>query len=231
MLIDAGTSTSADSLVQYLKNQGVTKLDYAVFTHPHEDHIGGADDVLEVIAADTVLLPDCEADTANYRRMISAITSCGAQMIIPKPGDTYALGDASFKIYAPNSSSYDSVNDYSIVLRFIYGQTSVMFTGDAEQLSESEILEAFRASELKSDILKVGHHGSSTSSSVRFLRAVSPAYAVISCGLNNDYGHPHAITLRTLGDIGCDILRTDQLGTIVFSTDGENFTLLTKAAA
>lgn len=223
MLIDAGPPESADRLLSWLDMRGVRKIRYAVFTHPHADHIGGGDEVMLTYKVQTVLMPESEFDIPSFYRLRKALDFSGCEIISPAPGDSFEFGGATVKIYAPDGEIHENLNDMSIVLRVEYGATSVMFTGDAEEISENIILDTFRASELKSDILKVGHHGSSTSSTARFLQAVSPEYAVISCGKNNDYGHPHAVTLRKLRDIGASVLRTDEIGTVTFVSDGSVF--------
>ena len=221
MIIDAGPPEVSDDLIEWLNARGVKKIRYAVFTHPHADHIGGADEVLLNFGVETVIMPETEFDIPSYYRLGRAISLTGCETVFPRSGDSFELGGASFRILAPNSASSENLNDMSVVLRLEYKNTSLIFTGDAEEQSENEILEIYGISDLKSDVLKVGHHGSSTSSTVRFLQAVMPEYAVISCGRDNDFGHPHAVTLRKLEDIGAAVLRTDTLGTITFVSDGD----------
>ena len=221
MIIDAGPPETSEALIAFLEARGVHDIRYAVFTHPHADHIGGGDDVLLNFHVGTVIMPDAEFDIPAFYRLGRAISVTGCETITPRSGQSFDLGGARFTVIAPNSSDYENLNDMSIVLRLEYDDTSFMFTGDAEETSEIDILETYKASDLKSDVLKVGHHGSSTSSSARFLQAVMPEYAVISCGRDNDYGHPHAITLRKLEDTGAAVLRTDELGTVTFISDGK----------
>ncbi len=227
VLIDAGTSSSAQTLMAYIDTLGIDTFEYAVFTHPHEDHIGGADDVVNKYDIENVIMPDVDYDTANYRRLLDALeNSPETNVIEAQSGKSYKVGDLELNVLAPNSSKYSSTNDYSVVIRAVYFNTSVMLTGDAEELSENEILGKYSPAMLDSDILKVGHHGSSSSSSPAFLDAVSPEIAVISCGKGNDYGHPHKETVAALEERNIIINRTDLLGTIVYVTDGNEFSLL-----
>lgn len=230
MLIDAGPGSAEASLLEYLKNAGITKLEYAVFTHPHEDHIGGADGVVNSIDIKTVVMPDAQSTTVTYEKLLNAIDSRGCAITVPSPGDKYKLGDAVITVLAPNSKSYDSLNNYSIVLRLDWGESSFLFTGDAETPSENEMLKAF-PSLLDCDVLKAGHHGSSTASSQAFLDAVTPDIAVISCGAGNDYGHPHSEVLKRFASMNIEVLRTDLRGTIVMTTDGHDINAYSEKSA
>ena len=220
VLIDAGTNDSEKALKAYLDSQNVVDIEYAVMTHPHEDHIGGADMIFDTYKVKNAILPDVTHDTVTFERMLTTIERNNTNLLTSKSGDVYTVGDVSFKILAPVNTKYKSLNDYSVVVRVDYGGTSFMFTGDAEKLSEKEMLETHSKSEFACDVLKVGHHGSTTSSSVDFVRAVNPKFAVISCGKDNSYGHPHRETVSTLDGEGIEILRTDLLGNIVFKADG-----------
>lgn len=224
MLIDAGPNSAADSLLAYLDAQNIDELEYAVFTHPHEDHIGGADDVLNKIKVKNVIMPDVSDTTATFSRMLDAIEKNGSAIIISEAGQSFVLGSASFIILAPVSDGYSALNDWSVVLRLDYGKTSFMFTGDAETLSENQMTDKFDASEFKCDVYKAGHHGSTTSNSKAFLALCDPASAVISCGKDNDYGHPHYEIIKLFTDMGLDIYRTDTDGTLVFKSDGSKVT-------
>ncbi|MFA6947782.1 MAG: ComEC/Rec2 family competence protein [Eubacteriales bacterium] len=230
MLIDAGPGSSETSLLAYLSALGISELEYAVFTHPHEDHIGGADGVVNNIDVKKVIMPDAESSTVTFEKLLTAIDKRGCEVDVPAVGDTYSLGDAVFTVLAPNSSGYDSLNNYSIVMRLDYGESSFLFTGDAEALSEKEIL-ANSPKLLDCDVLKAGHHGSSTSSSQDFLDAVTPDIAVISCGAGNDYGHPHSETLTKYSAMNIRVLRTDLSGSIVITSDGHNITVAGDEAA
>ena len=223
MLIDAGTADNypASNVTDYLSDLGITSLEYFVITHPHLDHIGAADEVINMFEIETVIIPECEASTKAWGNVLTAIDENDVDTdIISRPGDTYTIGDASFKILGPvDPANEKETNNYSIVLRLVYGDTAFMFTGDAEKDSEAEILSEFDASEFSADVLKLGHHGSTTSTSTQFLNAVNPSLAIISCGVGNSYGHPHAETLELMQTEGIDILRTDFEGDIIICSD------------
>ena len=223
VLIDAGTNSSEDELKAYLDALGVTDIEYAVFTHPHEDHIGGADMVLSTYNVKRVILPDATATSKTYERMMDAIEAENCEVIEATPDYVFNVGEVKCTILAPISTSYTETNNYSVVIRADYGETSVLFTGDAEVDSEAEMLERYRFKGLLDcDLLKSGHHGSDTSSSQEFLNAVTPAYAVISVGEGNTYDHPKQETLTKYDAMKIRYFRTDKEGSIVFvSTGGE----------
>lgn len=218
MLIDAGEKDQTDTVINYLKAQGVKSLDYVIGTHPHSDHIGGLEGVIREFDVKNVLLPEKEHTTRIYEKLLDAIADKNLKVTIPKVGERCSLGEASFQIISPSRDYGDNLNNWSIGIRLVYGETSFVLCGDAEKEAEQDIL--LSGLPLKADVLKVSHHGSSTSSSPEFINAVSPRYAVISCGKNNDYGHPHKETLDLLKKQGINVLRTDQLGTIVIESDG-----------
>ncbi|HHU31459.1 MAG TPA: MBL fold metallo-hydrolase [Clostridia bacterium] len=219
MLIDAGNNNDAEFIVKYLKDQGVTKLDYVIGTHPHEDHIGSLDVVIDTFEIGKVFMPKVTHTTKTFEDVLLAIQNKSLKINSPEPGSVFVLGDAEFTILAPNSKSYKDLNNYSLVIKLVHGKNSFLFTGDAEDVSEKEILEA--GWDVVSDVLKVGHHGSSSSTTSVFLNEVNPTYAVISLGEGNDYGHPHKETLAKLTKKGVKIFRTDQQGTIIASSDGQ----------
>ncbi|KYH35993.1 hydroxyacylglutathione hydrolase [Clostridium tepidiprofundi DSM 19306] len=228
MLIDAGNNADSTLVVNYLKQQGVSKLDYLIGTHPHEDHIGGLDAVINTFNIGKVLMPKKVSTTKTYKDVILAIKNKGLKITVPVPGATYKLGAAEWTILAPGKDEdYEKTNNYSIVQKLRFGNTSFIFTGDAEDISEREILA--RKYDLKADVLKIGHHGSKTSTTKEFLVAVDPKYAVISCGKNNDYGFPHKTTMDKLKNRGITVYRTDECGTIVCTSNGKNISFDTKA--
>lgn len=222
MLIDAGDYTKGTAVQFYLKKQGVTKLDYVIGTHLDADHIGGLDVIITKFDCDVVMYPEYEKDTKSYFDLVDAMKDRNYQNTPPEVGKVYTLGEASFTVLAPVSESYEQENNYSIAIRLVYGDNSFLFLGDAESESEKEMLQSGR--KLKADVLKAAHHGSSSSLSEEFMQAVAPVYAVISCGKDNDYGHPHEAVLNILRRGGCRVFRTDEQGTVIACSDGREIT-------
>lgn len=229
MLIDAGDNKYGQTVVNYLKQNGVSTLDYIIGTHPHADHIGGLDDVIYAFNVKKIILPDVIHTTKTFEDVLIAIQDKELKITIPNVGDTYKLGNANFTILAPNSDSYDNLNNYSIVTKLEYGNTSFLFTGDAESTSENEILS--NNYNLQSDVLKVGHHGSNTSTTSNFLNAVNPKYAVIQVGTNNKYNHPDNETITKLQQKNIEIYRNDLNGTIIATSNGKNIKFNTKSSS
>jgi len=230
MLIDAGNNDDAYTVVNYLKSKGISTLDYVIGTHPHEDHIGGLDVVINSFVIGKVYLPRAISTTQNYIDALLAIKYKGLKVAEASGGVKLDVGQgATAELLAPNGTGYEELNDYSAVLRLTFGQTSFLFTGDAEGSSEAAMLRA--GYNLQADVLKVGHHGSSSSTSAAFLKAVSPKYAVISVGKDNDYGHPHAETLAKLATAGIKLYRTDRQGTVKATSDGRTITFNTQPTA
>ena len=226
MLIDAGNLGQDNLVLGYLASYGIKSLDYVVATHPHADHIGAMAAVIRAMDnIGTVLMPDAVSNTRTFENMLDAIEERDVSITIAKPGDTFTLGDAQIQILAPGSTAYSDLNDFSVVLRVTFGGSVFLFTGDADTKSENEQLAS--GLQLSADVLKVGHHGSRTSSLQRYLDAVSPSFAVISCGQGNSYGHPHREAMARLTGTGAEIYRTDENGTIIFTTDGTTITVST----
>ena len=223
MLIDGGNNNKGTTVQLYLKKQGVESLDYVIGTHPDADHIGGLDVIVYKYNCDTVIMPDYEKDTRTYQELVDVIHDKNMKITYPVVGEQYALGEAKFTIIAPNSNSYGgNANDYSVAILLEYGKNRFLFTGDAEEASEAEMLT--NGIDISADVYKVAHHGSRSASTQEFLNAVHPKYAVISCGEGNSYGHPHAEVLNRLRSMGVEVFRTDEQGSIIASSDGENIT-------
>lgn len=218
MLIDAGNREDGDMVVTYLKKQGVKKLDYVLATHPHEDHIGGMSAVIKNFTISDFYAPKKTQNTKTFEDMITTLK--GKQIKIAKAGVELDLGEnAKLQMLAPNADNYSDLNNYSAVVKLTFGNNKFLFMGDAEKLSEKEILD--NNFDVSCDVLKVGHHGSSSSSSKEFLDKTSPKSVVISVGKNNDYGHPHKETLTEFKKRNYTIYRTDIDGTVVLTSDGK----------
>ena len=226
LLIDAGNRGDGEEIVAYLKGKNISKIDYVVATHPHADHIGGMSDVIDSFEIGKIFVPRVASSdvptTKTYEDFLTSVQNKGLKLSAAKAGTTLFEGaDYKADCFAPCSEDYKELNDYSVVIKLSYGIHSFLFTGDAEILSENEMLNA--GYNLNSDVIKLGHHGSHSSSSEEFLKAVSPSYAVISCGEGNDYGHPHDETLEALANLNGPpkTLRTDLDKTIIFKADGK----------
>jgi len=225
VLIDSGDNGDEDIIRAFLNEKKVTEIECAIFTHPHADHIGGGYEVVNEYTTKRVLMPDVSADTATYRKLIDEVSAQEIPLNRIAVGYNFIIDSVSFSVFSPKAAGYGSnLNEYSIVCRVDYGDTSFLFTGDAEIENEQEMLEG--GFDLDVDVLKVGHHGSSTSSSLVFLQAVTPEYAVILCGENNKYGHPHAETLSKLEEVSAVIYRTDINGTITITSDGKTLNVV-----
>ncbi|WP_241428140.1 ComEC/Rec2 family competence protein [Clostridium sp. DJ247] len=219
LLIDAGPAESNDKLMSYLSKQNIKKFDYIITTHPHEDHIGGMSSIIKKYNIGEFYAPKVTTNTKTFETMVNALKSKNIKITAAKSGMNLDLGkNTKCEIIAPNNTKYEDLNDYSIVVKITYGSSKFLFTGDAEKTSEKEILS--KNYDISSDVLKVGHHGSSSSSSKAFLDKVSPKIAIISCGKNNDYGHPHRETLNELKNRNVKVYRTDVDGTIILTSDG-----------
>lgn len=220
MLIDGGTNEAGSLVADYIEEQDVDRLKYMIGTHPHEDHVGGLDTVMDSVTTETLLVPTLEYDSRTYGDILEAAGNNHVTIQYPAVGNTYSLGEAVITVLAPVRSGYVDTNNYSIVVRIDYGEISFLFTGDAEIESEYDMLET--GLNLNADVLKAGHHGSDTSTSEGFIRAVCPSYAVISAGTHNSYGHPATQTIERLTEYGVIYYRTDELGTVTAFSDGKD---------
>lgn len=227
MLIDGGKSEEGDNISQFLRNRGVKQLAVVVGTHPHSDHIGGLAKIITSFPVGKVYLPRVTHNTTAFEALLNAIKDKNLKINTARQGVEIPLAGVQACFIAPVGESYDDLNNYSAVVRLEYGDSSFIFTGDAEEFSEKEMLSS--GEKLAADVLKVGHHGSASSTCPAFLKAVSPQYAVIMCGLDNDYGHPHRETLAALEAAGVKGYRTDLHGTIIMKSDGHDINIETTA--
>lgn len=222
MLIDAGNNSDEAVIKKYLLKQGVNKFDIVVGTHVDEDHIGSLDAVINNFEVDKIYMPKCPTVTKHSEDVKKAAEKKELKFQAPVSEESFKLGEAQCTILAPVSMGYDKLNNYSIVIKLTYKDTSFLFTGDAEAESEREMMR--RGFDLSANVLKIAHHGSIRSTSNEFLERVKPQYAVIMTGKGNKYSHPHKTTLKRLKAHGVKVYRTDENGTIVVESDGKNLT-------
>ena len=218
MMIDGGESSDSSLIYSYLtKTLGITHIDYMIATHPHADHIGGLSGALNACSVGVVYSPVTSYDSKQFSSLVKYTQKQGRDLTVPKVGDSFSFGDAQVQFLSP-MKEYSNINDSSIVVRIIHGINTFLFAGDAEWEAEHDMVDS--GYDLSATVLKVGHHGSDTSSSYVFLREVMPKYAVISCGEGNSYGHPTEAVLSRLRDVGAQVFRTDMQGDVVFVSDG-----------
>ena len=218
MLIDAGENGNEQTVLDYLDKYNADTFEYIVATHPHSDHIGGLAEVIEASTVSNIIMPRLSQEntptTMTYEKLLTAAKDSGARIIAAVPGNVYSVGGAEFEIFAPSEQD-DNLNNMSVVVKLTYQGRSFLFTGDAEKQVEKQLLNS--EYDLSADVLKLGHHGSSTSNTLAFLNEVNPAYAVICCGENNDYGHPHREVIEAVYDLEIPVYRTDEDGSVVFT--------------
>lgn len=219
MLIDAGNNADGDLVVNYLKSQGISKLTYGIGTHAHEDHIGGMDDVINEFDIETFFMPKAQTDTDTFEDVLDALIAKNISITSPNVGDTYDFSDAEFTILSCKNENTKELNTTSIVIRLVFGEQSYIFCGDAEKENEYAMMDSGLT--LKSNVIKIGHHGSTSSSLEKFILAVDPEIAIITVGEGNDYGHPHEKIIKRLDRLGITTYRTDLNGTIVINSDGK----------
>jgi len=218
MLIDGGDPSSSNLIYSFLDRHGIDHLDYILNSHPHDDHIGGLSGALNYVSSvGMAFVSHVQHDIRAVDSFHKYLGDHGVEITVPNAGETFKLGSATVTMLAP-LKDYNGINNNSIVLKITYGETSFLFKGDAERESEIDILEA--GFDLSATVLKVSHHGSETSTTYPFLREVMPEIAVISCGANNRYGHPHEDTLSRLRDADVKVYRTDMQGDIIIRSDG-----------
>lgn len=218
MLIDAAESYQSEKIINYLKNLNYQKIDYVIGTHPHTDHIGGLKDIINTFEIGKIYMPKVVSTTKTYENLLIAIKDKNLKINTAKAGTSIIDTDAlKINILAPNSETYTELNNYSVVTKITYGTTKFLFMGDAEKLSENEIKE-----DVTADVIKIGHHGSNTSSSINFIKKVNAKYGIISVGLNNKYNLPKEETITNWENSGTKIYLTSTNGTIRASSDGKN---------
>lgn len=222
ILIDAGPNNSADTVVKYLKKHKIKSLDYVIATHPHEDHIGGMDEIISNFKIKSFIAPRITADTDEFYSMIKALKAKGVSISSVEDNTILNIDedDTLHFLYTGSNTVDENLNNYSMVVSYIHDNNIFLFTGDIEEPVERKLSASGLLS--KTDVLKVSHHGSSSSSSQNFINAVMPELSIISCGMGNDYGHPNKATLDTLKQANSHILRTDINGNVIIKTDGSN---------
>ena len=215
-LVDCGTKLDGKAVIEYLKSKGITRIDYFFGTHPHDDHMGCMAEILENFEVGTIIIPKVESKKVTsewFKKLMKKIREGQYNLQYAEQDAIYVLGNAEIKILAPSEEAKSNLNNYSIILKVSLGQNDIIMTGDAETPVEKEVIEKY-GKELEAEILKVGHHGSDTSTSDEWLEAVNPEYALISAGLGNSHEHPIKSTMTKLEKAGVEVYRTDESGTV-----------------
>lgn len=222
LLYDGGDQNHSDDVVSYLQNQNVRNIDYMISSHYDEDHVSGLIDCMDSFTVGTIIGADYAQDSDGYIDFMDTASSSGLEVTYPFVGDSYSFGTGSFTILAPDGIRADDSNNNSVAIKLENGSTSFIFTGDAEETSEQDMIST--GMDLDCDVLCAGHHGSANATTWDFLEATSPSYAVISCGTGNQYNHPSPDTMGRLSDMGIPVFRTDKQGTVVAVSDGTSVT-------
>ncbi len=229
VLIDAGDVGCEKVIKNYLYANGVYSIDVFIATHPHADHIGSAAEIIKSFPVGEVIMPEIPPEylptTSLFEDFLHSLGKKGCRVSYAKPGMVFELGEGKLEIFAPSGDMGDNLNNYSVVSKFTFGETSFLFTGDAEAKAEKAVLDS--GADVSCTVYNAGHHGSSTSGSKAFLDAANPQFAAISCGYDNDYGHPHRETIAAFKERGIKYYRTDYDSHIVFFTDGKTITVKT----
>ena len=222
-LIDAGNNNDGNLLVDYFKKSGITDFEYVFGTHPHEDHIGGMDDIIDNFNIDNFYMPNAITTTKTFEDVLDALDEKNVELNTPTIGEKFNLGNAIFEVMYVGEDDND-LNNTSIVLKLTYGNNKYLFMGDATDSVEKDIIN----DDIEADVIKIGHHGSKYSSTAEFIKKVNPEYAIISVGQNNSYDHPSTSTIDLLESNNIQIYRTDVDGTIISSSDGNTITFRTE---
>ncbi|MBP2024071.1 competence protein ComEC [Clostridium punense] len=220
LLIDSGSNSSSKKVIHYIKKLKIKKIDYVIATHPHEDHIGAMDDILKNFEIEAFYAPKVTSSAKDFTNLVKELANQNKKISILKSGMHIKIySDINLEVLSPKKDTYENINNYSPVMQLNFNEINFLFTGDSEKVIEEELL--LNHINLSSQVIKVGHHGSKTSTSVDFLNKVNPMYAVISCGLGNDYGHPDSNVIKLLKEKDIKIFRTDKDGNILLYSDGK----------
>lgn len=226
LLIDSGSNSSSKKVIHYIKKLKIKKIDYVIATHPHEDHIGAMDDILKNFEIEAFYAPKVTSSAKDFTNLVKELADKNKRISVLKSGMHIKIySDINLEVLSPKKDIYENINNYSPVIRLNFNEINFLFTGDSEKVIEEELL--LNHINLSSQVLKVGHHGSKTSTSVDFLNKVNPIYAVISCGLGNDYGHPDSNVIKLLKEKDIKIFRTDKDGNILLYSDGKTLSYST----